>query len=778
MHGVVPGKGSRSLGLGLERLGLFPISFPLLAALLLIAVSIVAAIGVSRLKVDDSLSELFRADNPEFRAYERLTSRFPSNEYDILVVVEGKNLLSRESLSGLRDAVIDLQFTPGVRGLVSLFSARQPPEPGQLPAPLFPETLPEGEEYQALIKKVLDNRIISGKLLSLDGELALIVVALDPATVAGSDLGQAVSDVKSVIQAQLGNTGVRVQLSGTPVMQLEIRNAVQRERIIYNGIGFLLGAVVAFIFFRHLAFILIAAVPPAIAILWSLGSLGWLDFQLNLFLNVISPLAMVMGFADSMQLTFAMRDRLIAGDSRNEAIRYAVLVVGPACVLNGVTAALSFVALTFSDSALIQTFGIAGAICMVVVYFSVILTLPLLALMLLKRDNVISSKIAQRDTAMVWLQNACAWIAERVTRRPGAVITGGLLIVILFTIAHLTLSPRYRLADQVPDREQAVQASSRLDAKLTGANPIHVMIDLPAGKNIYEPEPLAAIAAVHRIVEEQSGVGNVWSIETLNRWLAESGQNQIPILKQYISLLPDYLTLRFVTKTGDSAVVTGRVPDVDASNILPVVDKLDRTLNAVRAQYPGYEIAVTGLPAIAARNSSAMISKINLMLTAEMIFVSAFIGLVFRSVLLGVISLLPGLFPVVSSGALLAITGEGLQFASIVALTVAFGLGLNAMIHYLNRLRLEERPGEDPTAGATRAAVLMGPALVLTSLVLACGLAVTMFSDLPSLRVFGRLSATTLIAAMIGGLLLLPACVLLVRRAEAATGRLMKRRRS
>ena len=40
--------------------------------------------------------------------------------------------------------------------------------------------------------------------------------------------------------------------------------------------------------------------------------------------------------------------------------------------------------------------------------------------------------------------------------------------------------------------------------------------------------------------------------------------------------------------------------------------------------------------------------------------------------------------------------GEGLQFASVVALTVSFGLGLSATIHFLNRLRLEDKPGADP----------------------------------------------------------------------------------
>ena len=79
-------------------------------------------------------------------------------------------------------------------------------------------------------------------------------------------------------------------------------------------------------------------------------------------------------------------------------------------------------------------------------------------------------------------------------------------------------------------------------------------------------------------------------------------------------------------------MVSGRIPDIDASQLLPVVKKLDKALDDVRKAHPGYEIAVTGLSAIAARNSADMIGKLNQALTVEIVFVAAFIGLAFRSV--------------------------------------------------------------------------------------------------------------------------------------------------
>ena len=202
-------------------------------------------------------------------------------------------------------------------------------------------------------------------------------------------------------------------------------------------------------------------------------------------------------------------------------------------------------------------------------------------------------------------------------------------------------------------------------------------------------------------------------------------------------------------------MVSGRIPDVDASQLLPVVEKLDKALDVVRKAHPGYEISVTGLAAIAARNSADMIGKLNRALTIEIVFVAAFIGLCFRSFVVMLVSILPGIFPVVMAGTVLWAMGEGLQFASVVALTVSFGLGLSATIHFLNRLRLESRPGEDPGIGVEQATILVGPALILTSVVLSCGLAVMVFSDLPSLRLFGWLSAFAMMAALVADLLIL-----------------------
>jgi predicted RND superfamily exporter protein len=84
--------------LGLERIGLISLRFPLLVGLVATVLVIAAVFGFLRIKVDDSLSQLFRSETPEFKTFDEVTRRFPSNEFDVLIVVEGKNLLERSSI--------------------------------------------------------------------------------------------------------------------------------------------------------------------------------------------------------------------------------------------------------------------------------------------------------------------------------------------------------------------------------------------------------------------------------------------------------------------------------------------------------------------------------------------------------------------------------------------------------------------------------------------------------------------------------------------------------
>ncbi len=765
-----------SLGFGLEKIGLPAIRSPRMALAIVILVSVLCGLGIPRLRTDHTLSELFASSTAEFRNYETMSARFPTSEFDVLVIVEAPTLMKPELLEQLRELHLELQFAGAVEGILSIFSMRDPPGDAEIPPPMIPSELPQGAEFEKLSEKILRHPLINGKLLSDtagQGQLTLLVLSLKHDVIRKAGLTESIREIEKIAHDMIDPTGMRVQLSGAPVMQIEIRDAISRDRFVYNGAGFAVGLLICLAFFRRVKLVVITSACSGLSVLWALGLLGWVGLKLNTFINVIPPLVMVIAFTDAMHMIFAIRRRLGQGDDRFAAAKHAILTVGPACVLTSLTTSIAFLSLTLTDSGLVRTFGIAAALATLLAFVTVIVVLPTLVVLLFKDEKEFVKTEATRHHALSFLDRACADFADWLNRwhRPVAIV--GVSLVVLCTVLHFQLEPRYRLSDQVPDSKQSIAASQRLDEKLTGAHPVHVMMTWKEGNTATSPRIVEAIAQTHALFEMRSGagIGNVWSLETLNRWLKEVGEAGPGVLRDYLDKLPGHLTGRFVNDGARSALVTGRLPNLDAEETVPVVRRLDASLDGLRADFPEIEFAVTGLSALSAIRSTDMIGQLGRGLMTAIVVVILLIGAAFRSFRVMIFSILPNIFPIVAAGALLYLTGGGLEYASVIALTVAFGIAVDDTIHFLSRLNIERARVDSLQPAVHETISRIGPVLVLTTLVLVVGLAATAFSDLPSMRLFGQLFMATLAAALVGDVLFLPALILAVGRLRSDKAR-------
>ena len=162
-------------------MGLPAVRWPITSLVLLALFSLFCAMGLPLLKTDHSLSELFSSDTQEFADYKLMSDRFPTSEFDILIVVESDDLMTPEKLETIRSLHLDLQLAEAVNGIISIFSMRGPPDATGYPPPLLPTELPKGEEFEKLAKRVVDHPLIGGKLLSRpDGrsQLTLLILSL------------------------------------------------------------------------------------------------------------------------------------------------------------------------------------------------------------------------------------------------------------------------------------------------------------------------------------------------------------------------------------------------------------------------------------------------------------------------------------------------------------------------------------------------------------------------------------------------------------------------
>ncbi|MEZ5840692.1 MAG: MMPL family transporter [Hyphomicrobiales bacterium] len=304
----------------------------------------------------------------------------------------------------------------------------------------------------------------------------------------------------------------------------------------------------------------------------------------------------------------------------------------------------------------------------------------------------------------------------------------------------------------------------RINHDFGGSNPVHVMIPLPAEGGITAPANLDVVRRIHLALTDFTGSNSVLSFWSVVKWLGGEADPEAirERLDGLMAAMPEQWRSRLFTEDGKSGLVTVYFGDEGAAATMARLSALEAS---TRAAVPEMHVPVraTGFLAVSTRESDRMIMQLNLSLVAAVFFNIILIAVAFRSARVGLVSLFPNLLPILATGTYLVTTGQGLQFSSAIALTIAFGIAVDDTVHFLNRYR-HDRAGLPAPEAVRVANTAVGPVLVATSIVLCIGIGLTFISQLPMMRLFGRLCVLTLGTALVADLVLLPALLLIAEK--------------
>jgi len=749
-------------GFGIERLGLFPVRHPRIALAFILLITLASLVSLPWLKSDDSLNDFFRSKTTAYLTYERMAKRFPASRDDVFVVAEGPNILTPATLKQLRALHVELELILGVAGVTSLFSIRENPKDLETPPLLVPDEFPQGLAWQKLAERVKSHPLIRDRLLSdyrHGTTLAMLVVALDPEMARERGLGPLLGEINAIAQTTAATPGLSIGLTGVPVMKLEIGKASRRDRIVFNIGGLAVGITVCLLFFRRLDLLIIANAAPIACVLWTLGLFTLFGVALNPVMNAVLPLLMVIAFTNSMHLAFDLRARLGRGDAVPDAIRHAMRTVGPACVLTSLTTFLALMSIAISDSALIRTFGLGAAAGTVLTFLCVMLIVPTLSMLLLRSVGEEGHEAVSMRSPRARLETLSAWLGRKIEAHHEVLAILGIVITLTCLILYLRIEPFYRLSDITPRNEQAHQVSSLLEDRLAGIHPIQVMVTWPKAQTPPPERLAAAVSEIHGALEALPHVRNVWSLATLRQWVGGDDTKMTQRVSTYLDRLPRQVRRRLLSDDGRSTLITGFIPDLEAKVVQHIESDLMRALQGVRTRYPELHLDITGMSIMSAAAATSVIGQLNRSLLIAIAVVVAALALTFRSAKAAALSILPNMFALVAAGALLHVLGWGLEYAGIIALTVAFGLAVDDTIHFLNRYGQERSRLPTPPAATRETIRRIGPILVATTVILVFGMSVSAFSAVPPTALFGQLCIATVTFALLGDLVFLPATI-------------------
>jgi predicted RND superfamily exporter protein len=745
-------------GFGLEKLGLISLRYPWICLVAAVLVTPFLGYGANQLQFSSDIREIFRSGDPAFDQLDLVEERFPDVQRDIHVVVSSNKPFDFDELKTLKTLQQALETLDGVRSVLSMFSAVQAPEEGQEPQPLFPEDLDRIESWDHLRRQATGNPLVADRLLSDDGSLAVFSISLIEQNRSEATDRRLVAEVRAKAGEVLAGTDLTFWLTGLSVMRIEIISALARDQKLFRLLALGVSLVMAWLFFRRLSFVAVAGVPAVVAVIWLLGGM-WLSGQkINLLTGMAPTIVLVIVFSDCLHLLFSVRNGLRAGVNLEAAIERAVRRVGPACVLTSLTTTLALASLIWMPHPFVAKFGITAASGTAVALVATLILVPPLSLLFLRRFAQEAQQEAKENAVLQGIDAVCHAAADAVTIAPRAITVVGVVLVLASGWLYLLNEPRYSYASNLPQNNPALAGLNAVDSKLAGANAIQVFLDWPEDYHLMSFHTLEVVRKVHAILAREPALGAITSAHSIEEWLGGGDEGEDRLMDLLKGAQETSLVKRFASLDENSVLVTARFGQLTSDELEPMLDRLERRLKRVQDQdRTKVKIAVTGIVPISTRASHEMIQLLNtsLMITVGMILL--LIALAMQSVRAGLISILPNLFPLTIGGAYLYLFGWGLQFTSLVAFTVGFGIAVDSTIHMLNRYRLEKSDAVDAPAALRRTITAVGPVVIVSTVVLAFGIGTSLLSELPMVHLYGTIVVIVLLASMPGALLFLPA---------------------
>lgn len=725
-----------------------------LLATFIVGATIASAGGVMRLEFDEEPRAVFQRAGEDADRLDRLFHDFGPDDGDVLVTVEADDLFTPETLDRLEHVVARLREVPGIESVDSLFSARNPILPA---APLIP-TQRTPEKMIVVRERALRHPLLAGQFLSADGRVTFLLVRLNGDTASISLVAPRVAALREVLAEATAGSTLRVGLAGHPPARVDMVEVSRAEMFRSMVLSAIITGLVGFVSFRQCAPVVIALAGPILGMFWTLGALGWMGEKLNGLNTCLPSLVFVIAFGDSVHLIIEYGHWYRHDGHRRSALRHTVYTVGSACFLMVFTTVVGFGALMVAELESIRRFGFAAALGTMIGFIAVLTVLPwLLGTML--GDRMTDGRRGPE--------------AERNTRYhhgPSAVIIRGMqallrhhhltaavsiIVTVVVAVVATRLRSDIRWMEMLPPACDTARVTQVCDDLLGGSLTAHVIVEWPAHHAHVDPEVADALRDVHAVFGGDSLLRGPFSALNLAAGLTRHGDLETASLRD-VRRAPPRTLQRLLRPDLRRAVVVTHVADVGAARLIPAFGVIEERLRALGDRHPGFTFQLTGTAVVAARNVNQIIAdSANSLLISSFVIVATMM-VAFRSIRLGLIALIPTMFPLAAVAAGLVLLGEPLRLAGAMTFSICLGLADDNTIHFISRFRHEVARGLGVVEATSRSLDVCGRAMIVMAVTLAAGLLPLVCGRIPPVQTFATLTIAALIASLVGDLVILP----------------------
>ncbi len=720
------------------------------ATLLLVALAtLFFAWQIPRLQIRTSIYDLVVENLPESQTYTAFRKLFGSDEI-IRVVIKGKDILEPETFEKASLIAKDLAGIKGVRRVISLPDIKAAVEAG---------SLWDLKRFAAVIAPVA---LFEKNLISPDRSATSITLVLH--TDADKDT------VISQVQAYIDSVPKDLSLYqiGMPVVSDALTRYTQKDFYLLPPLTLAVMTGVLFFLYPTFFIMLIPLACVLIAMVWTFGLMAMLQVPLSMLTMIVPVFLIAVGTAYCLHITSEFTEALNRLPSPTAAALATFSTMTLPTVVAVLTTVVALGSLFVNRIQAIREFALFASAGILILMAMALIFLPAAFSLVPRRgDKGLESTRAAR--AARWL---CGKIADINIHRQklSLPILGGVAVFCVIGIFRVQVetNPVEFFKKDAPVSRHFYDISRHL----SGSFPVHVALYAKEEDTFEDPRMLKEIERLQAALEKLPGVDKSISIAdymklthyALNRFdpkyytLPEQGFEVRMVLNNYKIMLGEDMLYGFMSRDFSKANLM-LLTHLSSSREFMAIKK--QILEIVSRQLPeSISAEVTGIGVVISASSDLLTRGQVKSLSISMALIFSLMFILFLSFKVGLIAIVPNLFPIVVNFGIMGWLGIPLSAATSLIASIAIGLAVDDTIHYLVCFNREFKKSLDDEKALRETLKRVGLSIVFTSITISFGFSILMASNFGPTALFGFLMVITMASALAGDLLILPSLML------------------
>ena len=476
----------------------------------------------------------------------------------------------------------------------------------------------------------------------------------------------------------------------------------------------------------------------------------------NFVTAIAPPVVFIIGFAFAMHVVTEFDRRFTVASEKTAAAKRTLDEVFTPLTLTAFTTSVGFASLATSPIDSIRTFGIYAAAGTSMCWFMALLIIPAAFVSLPMRVG--------RQAGQSWLVRKASALAHFDLRHRRLILLSGALVAALAIIAAQRIEVN---TDYLTNFKQGSELRTDFDHlrdRFGGAIPVQIVFESSIQNAFTDPIQLQALADFEAWLEMQVEIGMVASvidfISVLHPAITETPRTNTSLpatrgeIEDIFFLAGSDEARRFVDKRFTATVMHVRTESVASRDLAKLIARIEEKLRELPGSLQG---RVTGSSALLARTLDDIVYGQLLSLAGALAVIYAVLVVLFGSMRVGGLALIPNILPIIYFFGLLGLTGITLNLVTSLVAAVILGIAVDDTMHFLSRFNHEARRVASEREGIEAALAAVIRPVTFTTAALCCGFLTLTMGDLQSQVEFGTLAAVTLFIAWFIDLVFTPA---------------------